>query len=268
GRVERAIRFVRESFFAARPFTTLEDFNRQAWRWRDEIAHTRRWPGDGKRTVGELFEEERHVLLPLPKHAMETDQVKTVRSAKTIYIRFDLNDYSIPPTAVGRNLVLVASDRRIRLFDGEKQVAEHKRSYDRGRKIEDPAHQEALLKEKRKAYGATRQGRLVAAVPESEALLEAAFRRGEPSGAQAAQLLRLLDDYGAEEMRSAVCEALERGTPRASSVAYILGQRHRAKTRKRLLPVALQRRPDLENLCVQPHDPETYDELTHHDPDA
>ena len=39
GRVERAIRYVRESFFAARSFTTLEDFNRQARAWRDDVAH-------------------------------------------------------------------------------------------------------------------------------------------------------------------------------------------------------------------------------------
>ena len=30
GRVERAIQYVRSSFFAARPFLTLEDLNRQA----------------------------------------------------------------------------------------------------------------------------------------------------------------------------------------------------------------------------------------------
>ena len=30
GRVERVIRYVRDSFFAARPFTTLDDLNRQA----------------------------------------------------------------------------------------------------------------------------------------------------------------------------------------------------------------------------------------------
>ena len=29
GRVERTIQYVRHRFFAARPFTTLEDFNRQ-----------------------------------------------------------------------------------------------------------------------------------------------------------------------------------------------------------------------------------------------
>ncbi len=45
GRVERAIRYVRDSFWAARSFTTLAECNRQAWLWRDEVAHQRRWPG-------------------------------------------------------------------------------------------------------------------------------------------------------------------------------------------------------------------------------
>ena len=59
GRVERAIQYVRSSFFAARPFTTLADFNHQARRWRDEIAHRRPWPGDRSRTVAAVFEEEK-----------------------------------------------------------------------------------------------------------------------------------------------------------------------------------------------------------------
>ena len=98
GRVERAIRFIRDSFFAARSFTTLADFNRQAWRWRDEIAHARPWPDDARRTVKDVFAEEQKALLPLPQHPIDTDQIKTVRSAKTIYVRFDLNKYSIPAT--------------------------------------------------------------------------------------------------------------------------------------------------------------------------
>ena len=36
------------------------------------------------------------------------------RKAKTIYVRFDGNDYSIPPEAVGRSLVLAASDTGVR----------------------------------------------------------------------------------------------------------------------------------------------------------
>src|SRR5213594_1610718 len=106
GRVERAIRYIRESFFAARSFTTLADFNRQARTWRDEIAHRRPWAGDDRRTVADAFEEEKARLLPLPAHPFDTDLLRSVRSEKTIYVRFDLNDYSIPPTAVGRSLTL------------------------------------------------------------------------------------------------------------------------------------------------------------------
>src|SRR6266487_2328004 len=41
GKVERAIRYVRESFFEGTRFTTLEDLNRRAWAWRDQVAHQR-----------------------------------------------------------------------------------------------------------------------------------------------------------------------------------------------------------------------------------
>lgn len=261
GRVERQIRFVRDSFFAARPFTTLADFNRQAICWRDEIAHTRRWPEDDARTVAEVFAEEQPRLLPLPVHPLETALLQPIRSGKTIYVRFDSNDYSIPPAFVGRQLTLAATDLEIRLLDGDALVACHRRSYDRHQRIDDPAHLAALLQAKRQAFGATRNGQLYSAAPETEALLDAAFARGETVGTQTTQLLHLLEDYGASEFRAAVCEALARDTPRASSVAFLLHQRHRAQRRQALLPVRLIHRPELENLHIETHDLETYDEL-------
>lgn len=266
GRVERAIRYIRESFFAARPFTTLEDFNRQALEWRDREAHRRPWPGGDHRTVEQAFAEEQPRLLPLPAHAFDTDLLIPVQSAKTIYVRFDLNDYSIPPEAVGHPLMLAASASTVRILDGSREIARHRRCYDRHQQMLDPEHQEALLKDKRKAIGSTRGGRLAQAVPESEALLDAAFARGESAGSQTTQLLGLLDCYGARELRAAVCEALERKTPRASSVAFILNQRRRSSKRLTPSPVDLSRRPDLENLSVTPHNLETYDELAKDDP--
>lgn len=261
GRVERAIRYVRESFFAARPFTTLEDFNRQARAWRDDIAHLRPWPGDDERSVAEALEEEREHLLPLPAHPFETDQLLSIRSGKTIYVRFDLNDYSIPHTAIQRPLTLLASDTTVRILDGRNEIARHRRSYDKRQRITDPKHQQALIKHKRKALGATPNSRLLAVVPEVESLLEAALSRGEPVGTQTTELSRLLDDYGPAELRAAVREALERETPRASSVAYLLNRRRRHRRQRPSLPVHLTQRPELEELHVQPHDPEVYDEL-------
>jgi transposase len=261
GRVERAVRYVRESFWAARCFTTLEECNRQALLWRDEIAHQRPWPGDDSRTVAQAFAEEQSSLLPLPEHPFPTDLVSVVQSAKTIYIRFDLNDYSIPPHTVGRPLTLVASDTEVHILDGSQEIARHRRSFDRRQWILDPAHQKALLEEKHKATRSSRGGRLAQIVPESEALLEAAFARGESAGRQTAQLLKLLDTYGAEELRSAIGEVLERNTPRASSVAFLLRKRQRSRERSLPPPVDLSRHPELASLSVTPHKLETYDEL-------
>lgn len=265
GRVERAIRYVRDSFWAGRTFTTLAECNRQAWRWRDEVAHRRPWPTDHTRTVEQTFAEEQPRLLPLPLHPFHTDRIESVRSGKTIYVRFDRNDYSIPPEAVRRTLTLAASATEVRLLDGTVEIARHPRTYDQQQQVLDPAHQQAVLRLKRKAFHATPGGCLVLAVPECEALLQAAFAQGESAGSQTAQLLKLLDLYGAPALRRAVAEALARATPRASSVAFLLRKQARATPP---LVVDLSRHPQAQVVEVRPHKLETYDELSRHqDPD-
>ncbi len=267
GAVERSVRYIRDSFFAARSFSTIDDLNRQALVWRDEIAGARRWVGDDHKTVAEAFREEAAHLLTLPAHPFETDLVTPVRSEKKIYVRFDLNDYSIPPDTVGRRLTLVASETSVRVLDGVAEVARHDRSYDRHRKIDDPAHIEALLAEKQRAHGSTPNARLIGAVPKAELLLEACFKRGESVSAVTQKLLLLVDDYGAEELRAAVDEALARSTPHFGSIAFILAKRRRAAQRRLTPSVDLSRRPDLKDLYVKPHSPEIYDELTRRDDD-
>jgi len=227
GCVERAIQYARGSFFAARSFTTLADFNPQALQWRDIIAHQRPWPGDDSRSVAQFFEEEKSHLLPLPAHPFSCDLMRPVHANKTLCVRFDLNDYSVPLQALGRTLTLVASPTTVRLLDGSTEIASHRRSYDCHQLVEDSAHRQALLEQKRKALGSTAGGRLTTLVPESPAFLRAAFERGESAARLTAQLLRLLDDYGLVELAAALREALHHDTPRLSSVAFIVTRRHR-----------------------------------------
>ena len=263
GRVERAIRYVRDSFWAGRVFTTLAECNRQAWLWRDEVAHQRRWPGGDHRSVAEAFAEEQPRLLPPAQHPFPTDCIVPVQSRKTIYVRFDLNDYSIPPQAVGRPLTLAASDTTVRILDGSAELARHVRSYDRHQLIVDPAHQDAVLVLKRKAFHSTPGGRLEQAVPESRQLLDLAFAQGESAGSQTAQLMKLLENHGAAALRRAIQEALARNTPRASSVAFLL------RRQPRTAPAALDlsRHPHLATLHVRPQDLKTYDQLARHTDD-
>jgi hypothetical protein len=86
--------------------------------------------------------------------------------------------------------------------------------------------------------------------------------KGEHIGSLVQRLTRLLDDYGDKRFRVALAEALERGTPRASSVAYLLERRRRSERSRTPLPVDLSRRPDLADLVVKPHEGETYDQLS------
>jgi hypothetical protein len=145
----------------------------------------------------------------------------------------------------------------VRIVDGSIEIARHTRSYDRHQLVLDPAHQEAVLKIKRKAFRSAPSGRLELAVPESKALLDLAFAQGESAGAQTAQLTKLLEEYGATALRRAVVEALQRNTPRASSVAFLL----RRQPRPTLVALDLSHHPQAQSLDIRPHDLETYDEL-------
>ncbi len=104
-------------------------------------------------------------------------------------------------------------------------------------------------------------------MPESAALLEAAFDRGESKSSQTAQLLKLLNNYGPGELREAISEALEHGTPRVSSVDFLLRKHQRSRQRRALAPVDLSQQPELAALDMQPQNLEVYDELNKQDDD-
>jgi transposase len=267
GKVERAIRYVRESFFEGLAFTTLEDLNRRAWAWRDQVAHQRPWPDAASKSVAEAWEQEKPRLLPLPAHPFVAELLRPVRQRKGIYVPFDLNHYSIPHTDVDRALTLAASDTTVRILDGATEIASHRRSYERDQYIDEAGHEQTLLETKRKARGSSPSGRLFAAVPEARAFLQAAFSKGENAGSTALKLTKLLDDYGDKALKAALSEALQRDTPRISSVAYLLERRRRAAKTRLPLPVDLSRRPDLADLVVRPHQAEIYDELSRTDDD-
>jgi transposase len=265
GRVERQIRFLRDRFFAARRFRDVDDLNAQFLRWREDWAHARPCPGDPRKTVAQALEEERDRLLPLPEHPFECSRVLARTSGKTPYLRFDTNDYSIPPELVRKPLTLVATHDEVRILDGVQEVARHPRSYDRRQCLEDPRHIEALVAFKRAARVPKGQDRLRAELPHAEAFLEQIVQRGLSLHGATTQLLRLLDDYGAEATEAALVETLRRGTPMPASVALWLEQRRREQRVLPKVPLELPDRPGVRGLHVPPHDLETYDALSHED---
>jgi transposase len=263
GKVERTIQYLRHSFFDARRFSTVDDLNAQLADWIARVAHARPVPGDpDKRLVRAALEEERTRLLPLPQNPLACDRVAAVSSGKTPYIRFDLNDYSIPHDRVGVPLTLTASESTVRIADATGAViATHGRSWGRADVVEDPSHLARLAAEKRRARDLRGRDRLRSVCKQADAFLDALARRGDALAATTARLGRLLDHYGAAELDSALADALSRGALSADSVAHVLDQRARARRAAPPLDVPLPDDPRIRDLRVTPHPLDAYDRL-------
>ena len=261
GRVERAIRYVRDSFFPALSFRDVDDLNDKALAWCQGPASERRCPDEPDLTVGAAFELERERLLPLPDDDFPCEEQAVVRAGKTPYVRFDLNDYSIPHPFVTQELTVRADQRRVRVLCATDEIAAHPRSWDRGAQVEDPAHISALYKVKQEASEKRGQGRLLAAVPSANHLLVRMAERGDNPGSATAALLRLLDSNGPAELERAIAAALAEGSPRLPSVRHFLDKHRQERGLPPPTPIPL---PDerLRDLGVRPADLASYDALT------
>ncbi len=222
GRVERQIDFIRKSFFAARQFADVADLNAQAVAWCEGRAFDRPWPQDDAVSVRQAFAVEQPRLLALPATGYALGQRLDVAVAKTPYVRFDLNDYSVPHTHVRRTLSVLADEQHVRIFDGLSELADHPRSFDRHQVIEDAAHLQALVEHKREARAHRGCDALAQVAPASAQLLQMAALRGYGLASITAALVRLLDQYGAPALQAALLEAIERGVPHPNAVRLAL----------------------------------------------
>jgi transposase len=268
GRVERAIRYIRDAFFAGRTFTGLEDLNAQADAWVLGRAGERRCPEDETLTVSEAFAQEKSRLLALPGDAFPTDEVKAVSAGKTPYVRFDLNDYSIPHTCVARTLTVAANPKEIRVLDGQTVIATHPRSYDRRQQIEIPEHIATLVEHKHQASAHRGTDHLVKVIPTSRELLTQATERGEPLGRTVRALTDMLETYGVAELEAAITEALARGVPHPNAVQLALERRRHARAEPPPLSVPLPEHVRHRDVPVRPHPLTSYDHLMENDDDA
>ncbi len=261
GRVERKIRFIRDSFFAARSFTDVDDLNAQARVWCEGQAADLRWPEDARVSVREAFEIERTSLLALPQADYPVHERLEVEVGKTPYVRFDLNDYSVPHKHVRRTLTVVATPDRVRVLDGQTELANHMRSYDSGQQIEVAAHIQALVAHKRGARQHRATDALAQAAPAASDLLQRAAARGYNLGSITATLSRLLARYGAQQLQAAITEALAHDVPHPNAVRLALERAREARQENPPVLAQLCERARQLDVTVRPHALNSYDDL-------
>ena len=196
-----------------------------------------------EQTIGERFQKEATVLLPLPPTFYEACEKRSTRVTSLSLVRYRGNDYSAP-TAYGHRQVLIKGYvHEVVICCGSEVIARHPRSYEREDIIFDPLHYLALLEQKPNALD---QAAPLAGweLPEEFAqlrrLLEARLaKRGKR---EFVQVLRLLETFSLEQVTDAVRQALQLGAVSFDAV-------------KHLLLCRIERRPPRLDLDCYPHLP-------------
>jgi transposase len=262
GRAERAIRFAREAFFAARRFRDLDELNAQALAWCEGAAAERPCPEERGRSVRAVFAEEQAHLLTLPANPFPCEERIEVRVRKTPYARFDWNDYTIPHDHVNRTLSVLATLDTVRILDGHEVIATHARSFDRGAQVEQANHIEALVAHKRAARAHRAQDRLHHAAPSAKPLLLRAAARGAHLGVLTRGLLKLLDTHGAQALEAAIGCALAEDAAHLGAVRHFIDAHAHARGQRPPIALSLPNDARLQNLSVRAQPLTDYDRLT------
>lgn len=255
GRVERAIRYLRENFFAARTFTSLSDLNDQLASWLQVTAQQRDWPEDRQRTVKDAFDSEE--LTPLPNDAFDPYEEVIARVSKKAMIQFDCNQYPVDPECVGQMLTVRATHDCLRILNQEREIHRYERLWGRDHVATLPGHQERIAKLRSiKKHRAGRHA-LERTLPSGRALLKAWSDLGESLAHGAREVLELVPSYGVDTVEQAAQQALAQGTPRSCSIAYLLSQQ------KASIPINTQvhLRSEVADIDVVSQPTASYDDL-------
>lgn len=139
GRVERAVSYLRHSFFYGRSFRDMEDLNSQVGRWLAQTANTR-IHGTTREIPRDQLEKEKPYLLPFsPELYMPTICVGRKLSLDG-FISYNGNSYSVPEGIDGKEIEVRASLEEVALYREGKLIARHPLLVGKGMRHLAPEH--------------------------------------------------------------------------------------------------------------------------------
>ena len=262
GKVERSIQYVRSNFFEAREFKNLADLNEQALDWCLHVAGARNWQDDPSKTVYEVYSAEKERLLSLPQNPWIATERFLVNVPKVPFVRFDLNNYSVPWKFAGQQIALEYDDLKVRFSKDAEVIAEYMRCFGKGETFETKNHFEGLLDVKNRAKKHSGLARLIASVPVAQEFLEILSDRGESPGGIVSSLLKLLEIYGRKNLEDAISEVVIQDSPRLKSLHFVLRRLDAASKSPLPVPAQINSNSKTQNLTVEYHSPKRYDEIT------
>lgn len=250
GQVERQVGANRKSVFTPLlKFENLSELNAHLEEQMLVEAHSSRHPEFRDKTVFEVFTEEK-AYLRRQETAFSGYTTADRRACTQSLVQFDGNRYSVPCEYSGKLVsVRIFAERVVLAVDG-KSVAEHSRSFEKGRYVFDPLHYLPLLSRK---PGALRNGRpfLNWELPVSIQKVWEALRRYSDWDRQMSAILQSVPRYGLEAVNVACEMALEENAVSQSVILnYLTRLTEEAQTESIAVSERLRLREEPRSDCT------------------
>jgi hypothetical protein len=245
GQVENQVGNVREWLFTPkRRCTDLSELNAHLAARCGQLACERSHPDPPERKVVQVWDEERAALRATPA-PFDGFAERSVRISATCLVSFERNRYSVECRYVGQVASVRAYAERIVVVCGAEVIAEHPRSFERGRTLYNPWHYVAALERK---PGALRNGAPFKDwnLPGSLTRLRERLAKHADGDRQFVDILLMVSLYGLDAVSDACASALDE---QVVSSAHVVNLLHRAAHPPR--PAILQV-PEALKLTVEP----------------
>lgn len=224
GRVENAVGYVRSSLINGwNPpcFTAIEPMTLT---WLRTVANVRKHAQTGQQPA-ELFATEKASLKALPARAFDPAIFRPARANRLFRVAVDANTYSVPPQYAGQNLQLRLTPDKVQFYHAEKLIAEHVRSFDKHRDIQDPDHVSKLLEQRKQGVRQRELMEFLRLGPCAETYLNQLKERWLDVHVQIRRILAMVPVYGVEAVHQAMNDSLPSRIPGADYLQNILYQR-------------------------------------------
>jgi transposase len=251
GRVERAIRTLRETFFnTMENYSSLKALNQALHEWVGNKNHTLHRATERK--PAELLKDEK--LRPLPQKPWNNVSIHPpVKTTKTAMMIFDTNSYSVPDYLVGKSLSIHSTPDTVMIYDGSNRVASHPRSFQRHTQIINPLHR-SYCKLSTKAKTQRIHEVIKNLHPAISDFLLKNEACGEDPQKTAYQLFKLLKTHSRGMLISIASECLMKKSPRLRTfLSYLYRDSTQTET-------VYPQKSELLNLSYKPRKLEEYDE--------
>jgi transposase len=263
GRVESGVGYVKHNALAGRSeeLITWEAYQQLAITWRDEVANVREH-GTTKEPPMDRFASERALLRPLPAVPFDTDELVSTEVSSHARVRYDGNRYSVPPSLVGKTVMLRANAAELCVVHQGQVMACHPRCYEKNQVLVHAEHRLAALKARRRGQARQLEEEFDALGPEAREFHLKLMELPVKTAVHLRRLLALVRLYGRDDVLAAVRQALAYQTCDAAYVETLVHQERRRRELPSPTPLSPKRRELIEDIRLEDPDLGHYDRLS------